>query len=210
MTEFLLSDFDTLACRRSSVDFYLADQRGEDATGAGATISVARGTPLWMGTFTVARGRDVRSQRRLEAMLFALQAPGASIRISPPFHTPAADPDMSALGAATPTVSVSSSGVVTVAGLPAGYTLSQGDFIGWRYGTPFRQGLHMVTADVSADGSGNATVAVVPPAVPAGSNPLRLDQPYIKAVTLPGSFQGFTYDGRSQASASFGFRQVLP
>lgn len=141
----------------SSSTFHLPGDLSVTITEDGDVIPSRRGRRLWQGAVTL--GRDYHAKNaEIEALVEALMEPGASFMIydrRKPY--PAADPDGTLLGGATPTLFSldPNNRRVSIAGLPAGYTLTRGDRIGWTYGAdPVRHALHRVVTTVTADGAG--------------------------------------------------------
>lgn len=80
--------------------------------------------------------------------------------------------------------------LVPLAGLGAGYQLSAGDRLGYVSTTGVRT-THEIVADVTANGSGAATVSVVPRILLAAAinTPVSLDRPLQLFHMVPGSFE---------------------
>lgn len=198
-----------------SCDFDLTENRRTTETGGGELLISDLGPRLWSGTITVSEFTHA-GQRRSQALVQALRQFGASFMIGDPKgRYPAADQDGSKLGSATPTLStpVAGSSDISLAGLPVGYVLTPGDYIGFEYGTdPVRNALHQViVADAPAAADGTMTVSVVPPIRPGASDGAEviLVGASCKAVVIPGSFKAGTIGLASTSGFSFSWRQVL-
>ena len=100
---------------------------------------------------------------------------------------PIADRDHSLLGAAVPKIATldSNNREMTVKGLPAGYVISQGDLLGFTYGTsPIRYAFHRVVTGGIANGLGITPDIEVIPFIRPGAQVnavLTLGDPVLKA-----------------------------
>jgi len=124
---------------------------------------------------------------------------------------PKEDPEGTALGASTVTVSSVDSDNLTVnlAGLPNNYTISQGDFMCWEYGTS-SVALHQVSVGDSSGPSGTtATVEVSSFVRGTPTSNVTLIAPYCKAVILPGSVSAPTISPVISSGLTFAWRQTL-
>jgi len=110
---------------------------------------------------------------------------------NPSLTGPQADPDGTILGAASVTVgSVASSYSLTLAGLPASYVITCGDYFSISYGTPSRTYLGQFAEGGTANGLGAMGPVDVAPAMPAGivaTNAVMLIKPQAKCKIVPGS-----------------------
>jgi hypothetical protein len=145
-----------------------------------------------------------------------LRQPGASFLVHQSHRAgPQADPEGTALGAASPTITgvAANNRDVTLAGLPAGYVLTEGDLLSFTYlSNPTRYALHRVMETrTAAAGGGIATVEVSPPIRPGSTwpRPLTLLRPFCKAVIVPGSFEAPVMTRSPRATFSFSWRQSL-
>ena len=197
--------------RSEEITFGLSENVGGDETGAGAAIRVGRGTRLWTGAIRLASDAENLRTRALEAQIEFLQDPGNAFLISPPHYFPAHDPTGSIVTGSSPTVTIGDFRKLTIAGLPEGYVITPGDWLGWQYGTPIRRALHRVRAGGTVDASRSLSgIEVNPPPVPATTRPVTLVRPVCKAVLVPDTFSGFAYLGGRRGGGAFRFRQVLP
>ncbi|ARE40917.1 hypothetical protein RGUI_2776 [Rhodovulum sp. P5] len=197
--------------------FELDEAMEIDRTAGGIVLPAAIGARLWSGE--VRFDVSFRAERaRPAAILTALRRPGM------PFFAydrrrpyPLADPDGSALGAATPVLAGIDSADrsrVALSGLPAGYVLSAGDLVGWSYGSaPVRYTLHELAEDATADGAGGTGDVSIAPFWPTGTASglaVTLIRPAIVAVYDPGTFQpGQGRAGGMETGRGFRFRQTL-
>lgn len=183
-------------------------------TGGGEIITSNFGERLWAGRFT-GQGHAFISLDEMTARIGLLRKGGASFLIRNPYRRgPAADPEGTILGAATPQITTfnANNRDITISGLPAGYVLRRGDLIGWTYLTgPTRYALHRVVTGVTANGSGVATTEVMPPVRSGYATPqsVTLVNPVCKAVMVPGSYQPPSVQRNGIATFSFAWWQTL-
>lgn len=124
---------------------------------------------------------------------------------------PLADPDGSILGAASVTISAVGSDLqsLKLAGLPAGYVLTVGDYIS----IPSRKQLFQVLENSTANGSGVSPsfFAVAPSILSglAGGDAVRLVKPYGFFRIVPGTWSAPVSDGVSSRGGSFKALQVF-
>ncbi|MGB3327781.1 MAG: hypothetical protein WBA46_02440 [Thermomicrobiales bacterium] len=126
---------------------------------------------------------------------------------------PATDPDGTILGGAVVTISAlnANNKAISLAGLPAGYTLTAGDLLSWDYGVnPARRAFHRVVESVTAAGDGATPQFEVRDFIRPGSTvgtAVTLIKPAMKCKMLPGSL-----DDAAQGmftTISFSVRQVI-
>lgn len=143
----------------------------ETGTRGGEQIPVGFGAPLWRGVM-VLKSLPPRAMARTEAILAELALPGRFPLVHDPRHCgPALDPGGVILGAAEPEIMAVESNAreMSLEGLPAGYGLRAGDWIGWQYGTnPVRYAMHRLLSDADADGSGETGLFSVTPPIRPG------------------------------------------
>jgi len=179
--------FDSL--RISAVRWWLNEPFEINRLGDGSVLKGSLGAALWQGDATLARGYH-RDLAAVEARLAKLMRPGETFLAHDPRHNgPRADPGGVILGAATPVIHTlaANNREIRIAGLPAGYVLSDGDMIGWLYGSnPVRYALHQVVYGATASGSGLTPLIEVAPFVRPGAIPgstaVVLVRPPVKAV----------------------------
>jgi hypothetical protein len=183
-------------------------------TGSGELIASDIGARLWRGRIT-GRGHAYIDLDGMTARIDLLRQAGASFLVTQTVRSgPQADPEGLILGAATPTVTTvnANSRDITISGLPAGYVLKRGDLLSFTYlASPTRYALHKIVSGATANGSGVATVEVVPPIRPGIVTPaaLTLVKPVCKARMVPGSYQPPVVSRRGQALFSFDWQQTL-
>ncbi|PKP71847.1 MAG: hypothetical protein CVT82_00305 [Alphaproteobacteria bacterium HGW-Alphaproteobacteria-4] len=185
------SFFDLLPVQR--ITFDCPEQVQTARTGGGEILAADLGPRLWSGEVTL--GRLTRAEAAsVLPLLSVLRSAGASfLAYDVTRAAPLADPTGSILGAATPEILelVAGSRELRLGGLPAGYIVSSGDYLGFAYGSgPVRQALHRVVTGAVAAGDGSTgTIEVTPPLRPGASlgAAVTLVKPAIKAVIEPGS-----------------------
>ncbi len=120
------------------------------------------------------------------------------------------------LGAAQPQILelAANNRQLRVSGLPTGYQLKRGDYIGWGYATgPVRRALHkVVDISVAADVTGRTAMFEVIPNIREGAQigaAVSLIRPWCTAIIVPGSVTTGTAAATLTEGASFRFRQTL-
>lgn len=207
LTEFA----DGLRVRSSTPD--LGENQVMSETGGGELIVADAGPRLWGGSIAVAADTP-DGQRRAQALATALRQGGRSFMFCDPRgRYPASDPDGSELGDAEPALSSPAAGasVVSLTGLPAGYTLTGGDYLAFEYGSPARYALHQVVLDAAADADGAVELDIVPPLRPGAADgaAVSLINPSCRAVMVPGSFKPSKNGLGASEGFSFQWRQTL-
>lgn len=199
--------------RVQSARFWLPDGVVTEATEGGEVFSANRGPRLWQAEFVLARGHHSKVDFD-EARLSLLAMPGASFLAYDPRRTgPQDDPEGAILGAAAPFISTVGYRDIGISGLPAGYVLRRGDYIGWTYGSsPTRYALHRAVTTATASGLGViSAIEVVPPVRPGLTvgAAIALHRPVCKMVVEPGSVMAGVGSGMISAGATFRARQTL-
>lgn len=155
----------------ASVQWSLQSAMSETTTRGGAVIRTGIGAALWTGRATLAPAYH-RDAAAVEALLAELTQPGRSILAHDPrYNGPRLDPTGAILGASAPIVHAlnADNRRLRVNGLPSGYVLSVGDYIGWQYGSnPVRYALHRVTSAATASGAGLTPLFSVTPNIRPG------------------------------------------
>lgn len=194
-----------------SARFWLPESRTFEGSGAGELFSAERGPRLWQAEFSLIPGHHADVDDR-EARLALLAQSGASFFAYDPRRTgPAADPTGAGLSGYSPVIGASTTARdLHVTGLPNGYQISRGDYIGFAYGSsPVRYALHrsVTTAVVAA---GTATVEVVPHLRPGWATGAAVSfiRPTCKMVVLPGYSSGVG-EGIASSGATFRAQQTL-
>jgi hypothetical protein len=191
----------------------LAEAMQSDRTQGGEQLTADLGERLWRGEVTFGR-LTYAEAAAVEVLLDVLRQSGrfffgTDIRR----RRPLADPNGTILGAATPTVSaIPNNRDLTIAGLPAAYVLTPGDWLGFVYdGATARRGFHRVVDGGTASGGGVLTVEVVP-ALRAGlltGTSIVLSNPLFKARVTPGSSDRGDSRRLITQGGKFSFEQTL-
>lgn len=154
----------------------------------GTVIPIERGAALWQGKVTLAPAYH-RNMAEVEARLAKLIGAGQFLLAYDPRHNgPRMDPGGVILGAASPTIHTlhASGDQMRVNGLPGGYVLSAGDWIGWTYGSnPTRYALHRLVTGATASLAGLTPLFEVTPRIRPGvatGAAVVLIRPPIKAL----------------------------
>lgn len=186
--------FNTLPIQR--VTFRLGRRSTFSQTGGGEVIDHALGTRLWQGEIQL----DVdyhAAWAAIEARLALLEEPGASLLIRDPrLPGPIADPDGSGLAGYTVRIASlnANNRELALNGLPAGYAISQGDLLGFTYGTnPTRYALHRVVKSATADAQGITSEFEVTPYIRPGAAvtaEVSLIAPVCKAKIISAEYGG--------------------
>lgn len=181
--------------------------------GDGTVITSSLGEALWKGEARLEPGHHA-DLARVESALSKLQRPGESfLAYDRRFNGPIADPGGLILGASAPVLHTvnADNKRIRVSGLPSGYLLTDGDYIGWQYGSPTRYALHRLVTGATASGAGLTPLFEVAPFVRSGfvtgTTAVVLIRPPFKAVLTAVNFGG----GRSVITegGSFQFIQTL-
>lgn len=204
------ADLPVLSC-----DFHLPDTRTVSRTRGGEILPVVRGNRLWVGRITL-RDQPHRAASAILARLERLLDGDGSLLVTPwPICGPAYDPTGAILGDATPVIHTiaGNNRELRLQGLPPGYVLAQGDFIGRTYGSdPTRYQVHRLVTGATANGSGVTPLFEVSPHILPGAavgQGVVLIRPAIKAVLLPGSLSPGSMSGRYRSGITFDFVQKL-
>lgn len=156
-------------------------------TGDGDLITHQLGQRRWVGEIELDR-EPILLASRVKALIEVLGEAGASFLLPDLTRRgPLADPAGVALAGSSPVLSAIDPGlrILGLSGLPAGYVLSAGDYLGWQYGSsPVRHAVHRLVNTVTASGSGVAAGLIVSPPVRTGVQvgaAVQLVQPAVKA-----------------------------
>jgi len=188
-----LAEFwDTLPIQ--SVQFGEVRRDQVSGTGGGGTLAYDLGGMLFHGVVTLDTMRWSEA-RRVHGLLRSLRGPADLFYATDPLcAAPAFDPGGALLSAGPSTVTIDTiddeTGEVTFAGLPADYQLAIGDMFDVVFGSPERQALFSIDADVTADGDGvTDATSVSPPlwnGIVAGAD-VTLIRPAGVFFVVPGS-----------------------
>ncbi len=180
---------DLLPIERARV--WLDEPVGYERNRLGEVLPFSLGDRLWTGEIELGRMIDEDLPGLIASRIDLLRQPGGRWLWSDPARpAPRLDPTGATLGAATVTVASlpTDPREIGLAGLPAGYVLSAGDWVGWSYSG--RRALHqVVNTTATADGAGAVTVELIPP-VRAGvtiGTVVDLKTARCRAVFLPDS-----------------------
>jgi len=181
---------------------------------AGGEIIVAElGARLWTARVTLAPIR-IKDAASLQAKLRLLQRAGATLFVSPRIGDyPARDPN-GVISAPNVTISDLTAGnqTLSLAGLPAGYALSAGDYLAFSYGNPALLAFHQLVGDARADATGVLPAFEVVPQLRPGAAigaPVTLVKPFFKALLVPGSLNEGALQRTRLAGISFDLIQTL-
>lgn len=161
--------------------------------GSGQTLSAELGPALWTADVVLDWMRHDHADQ-VQAAIETLDGPFNSFYLcSPRRRFPQADPDGTLLGAATPTIHTlgGDNKSVRLAGVPAGYRLTRGDFLAFDYGAPSRRAFHRIVEDATADGAGITPSFEVRPHIRPGATTglaVTLIKPAAKVFIVPDSF----------------------
>lgn len=187
--------WDTLRIARLSIG--LRETATIAQTADGGVLVQSIGQPLWQ--FDVAlHPLSMDDARETLATLRGLKRPGGSALVGPRAEwTPRLDPQGNAASFSVTVASIANDLLaVAFAGLPAGYTLSAGDWFGVQVSGVYW--LHQLIEGGSADGSGTTPQLSLRPAVSpalAAGAAVTLADPVCKAAVDPGSVdEGFVAD----------------
>jgi len=202
--------------RVASCRFTLGGAMMQSRTEGGEIITARRGTRLWQASVTLAPTAH-RAAEAVSARLAMLADAGASLLLHPlPVCTPAYDPSGAQLIGFTVTVHTLAANNVEMRlqGCPPGYTLAQGEFLGFGYGSnPIRRAVHqIVSTSVVASGAGVTPIFEVRPAIRPGAlvgATVSLIRPTIQAQIVPGSANYGSADPAATGGISFAAIQTL-
>lgn len=199
--------------RVASLDWDLSENRQVSEDGGGNLLIADNGPRLWGGTIAVTPHSHAH-QRKAQALLQALRQGVATFYVGDKMaRFPAADPGGLVLGAAVLTLSspVTGSSTINLAGLPADYEMTPGDYLSFDYGAG-RRALHQVYVGGRAAADSTISLSVVPAIRPGATDgtAVTLIGATCKAVVVPGSVKTGTIGrGGITGGFSFAFRQSL-
>jgi hypothetical protein len=197
----------------ASARLTLSEPQETNRLADGSILKASLGAALWQGELSLIPGYHV-DQGAIEVRLAKLLRAGQTfLAYDTRYDGPASDPDGIILGSNTPTIHTlnGDNRRLRVTGLPAGYQLTAGDWIGWTYGSnPVRYALHRIETDATASSAGLTPLFAVEPFIRPGITvgaAVTLVRPPIKAVMTQadyGAARPVITDG-----ASFSFIQTL-
>jgi hypothetical protein len=198
----------------SQLDLDLGEAMELSRTASGDVLTADLGDRLWQGSVTLGR-MTYAEFGEVEAVLEALRQAGRSFlaydRRRP---GPKLDSSGAVLGAASPVIA--SLGVtartLTLGGLPSGYGLSSGDYLGFAYSGGGAPGLHRIVSPAQADAGGVTGEVEIIPALRPGpqvGNGVNLMRPLMQAKLIPGSVNKGTSRRGITEAVSFSFTQTM-
>lgn len=203
----------------AGMSFHLPASRELDIDGSGQVIDSNLGARLWRGSVTLVPKVHADAVA-IETLLAILNTSGASVMLydrRKPY--PRLDPNGLILGATVPTILslAVSNRELALTGLPAGYTLSRGDYLSFSYldvTGATRYALHaVVDVTVTADGTGVTPSFEVVPNIRPGAvitTPVTLAKPACKVVLMPNSLgAAMGQAGMVSSGQTFEFTQTL-
>ena len=183
-------------------------------TGSGDILTADIDTRLWCGEVTMApMGYD--DAEAVSAKISTLRQAGRSFFIyNMAKPGPRQDRDGTILASATPQIKAinGNNREMIIKGLPIGYVLSAGDYLGFAYGASLdRYALHDIATGGTANGSGEVNIEVSSFIRPGAVADLAvtLIKPVCKAVLIPGSVSRGTAAGQYITGITFKWRQTL-
>lgn len=157
----------------AEISFDTPEQVEVNQTAGGEIITADLAPMLWQGEVRLGTMTHVEASHA-DVMLDLLRPAG---RMFYAYDTrrpaPLADPAGLILGATVPTIAslISGNRELTLAGLPAWYVLSRGDYLAFDYGSPARRALHkVVTEQVQAGSTGTTGAIEVTPMIRPGAS----------------------------------------
>jgi len=181
---------------------------------AGGEIIVAElGARLWSARVTLAP-IGIESAAALQVKLRLLPRAGASLFVSPRIRDcPARDPN-GVIAASNVSIASLPAGnqTLSLAGLPAGYALSAGDYLAFNYGNPVLQAFHQMVGDARADAAGIVPAFEIVPQLRPGATigaSVTLVKPAFKALLIPGSLNEGVMQRTRLAGVTFDLIQTL-
>lgn len=205
--------FQNLNVRQTTPDLSIGTLSSQTAGGAVIIDSVAE--RLWR--FDVQLASVAKSEgQAMRAKLRLLQEPGASFLVyAKESPHPAADPGGALLAGFAPVLAgiASNNREISLAGLPGGYVISDGDFLGFQYGAnPTRYAYHQVVVGAVASPGGAVTLSDVIPHIRPGAvlgAAVSLSKPVFKAVIVPKSVTPGASHSRHVDGVNFSLTQTL-
>lgn len=201
--------FDTLAVVSSTFDLTEAVESSEK--GNGALILNDYGPRMWTGTVSLLP-MDGVDMDAVDAALTFLRQSGRPFYVARQDRPgPAFDPDGAILGASAPVLAAvwATGDQIRIEGLPAGYKLAAGDYIGWIDSTGYHH-LHKIAFGDTASGSPVRAIVNVVPNVDAAmvGRSVILMRPKVKAVMVPGSYREAVHQNGPSAGPSFMWQEA--
>lgn len=157
----------------AEISFDAPEQIEVNQTAGGEIITADLAPMLWQGD--VRLGTMTHAEASHADVMLDLLRPAGRMFYAYDTRRPAplADPAGLILGSTVPTIAslISGNRELTLAGLPAWYVLSRGDYLAFDYGTPSRRALHkVVTEQVQAGSTGTTGAIEVTPMIRPGAS----------------------------------------
>lgn len=157
----------------AEISFDAPEQVEVNQTAGGEIITADLAPMLWQGD--VRLGTMTHAEASHADVMLDLLRPAGRMFYAYDTRRPAplADPSGLILGSTVPTIAslISGNRELTLAGLPAWYVLSRGDYLAFDYGTPSRRALHkVVTEQVQAGSTGTTGAIEVTPMIRPGAS----------------------------------------
>lgn len=177
----------------AQISFHLPEQVEQSRTAKGEQLTADVGDRLWQGRITLGRLQRTEAGRP-EVLVNLIRGAGRSFLLYDRWQmNPLADPTGTILGAASVTILALGADAreLSLAGLPAGYVLSAGDYLSFPYAG--LQALHqVVNTTVTANGAGQTPLFEVLPEIRPGAMAgaaVALKKAHCKAVAVAGSVE---------------------
>lgn len=167
-----MTAIDAIGITDASFDLDYGQEFTQQASGVVRVRDVR--SPIWKATFSAPNGYQIEVET-VKALLDELRGSALSFYAwCPSRQYPASDPTGSIVAASTVQINGLNGADLTrmsLKGLPAGYVLTRGDLLAFDYtATTTRRALHrVVSATVTANGSGVTPEFVVAPPIRAGA-----------------------------------------
>ena len=199
----------------SEATFEIPESLEVSETDGGDLLTAEIGTRLWRGEITL--GKITRDEEADAATLIDVLRNGRTFLafdVRRPW--PRADVNGTILGASSVQIAAleTSNRELSLSGLPPGYELRRGDYLGFDYGAnPTRRALHkVVNLSVTASGGGVTPLIEVVPNIRQGAvvgTPVRLVRAYCTAIIVPGSVSPGASRRTLTEGTKFSWQQTL-
>ncbi len=176
-------------CTIVDATFWPLNRQELSRSAGGRTQAKDFGTPLWRASFTTAPAPRADAAD-IEAALISLRGSVRSFlahdvrRPYPRAHSDGAFTDAATIGQ----LFAGDAFLVTLSGMPHGFTLKPGDYFGFEH-SGGRKALHMIDEGAVFDAAGVATVSVFP-AIPPGAalnSAVTFKRPVCEMILEPGA-----------------------
>jgi len=175
----------------AALEFRLNIPREFSRTRGGLSIPSLLGFPYWQGMASISP--SYHADAAYEVDLMRLERPGQVFEVyDARFNGPRADPGGVELGSASPVLAGVSSNnqSIQISGLPSGYVISPGDYVGWQNADGTRA-LHRALQGATASGGGItpafAVEGLVRPGTATGAA-ITLVRPTCRAIITEASY----------------------